>query len=141
MVTSLYGDRACHGEELAVLFGTLPSPQERIPPPTGYEVNFGKYIRGAWAAIAKDPEHGLRCYGGKDGWPVYHPQTASLIRLSAKTGSFLSTAHWDMKGCFFGIGLGSRTGCRTGHSFIGRFYSSDNSVPVKLELLILMEDL
>ena len=29
----------------------------------------GKYMRGAWAAFAKDPEGGLRGYG----WPVYDP--------------------------------------------------------------------
>jgi cholinesterase len=82
MVTSSYGDRAYHGEELTVLFGTLPSPQEGIPAPTKYEIDVGKYIRGAWATFAKDPEDGLRCYGGEDGWPVYNPQTASLIRLA-----------------------------------------------------------
>jgi carboxylesterase type B len=82
LVTSPYGARAYHGSELPVLFGTFPAPGGGIPPPTKDEIETGKYIRGAWAAFAKDPEDGLRHYGGGHGWPVYKPGTASLIRLA-----------------------------------------------------------
>lgn len=37
-------------------------------------------MRGAWAAFAKDPVHGLESYGG--GWQRYDPNGQTLIRLA-----------------------------------------------------------
>jgi hypothetical protein len=36
-------------------------------------------MRGAWAAFAKDPIHGLHSY---DGWLSYRPNGTTLIRLA-----------------------------------------------------------
>jgi carboxylesterase type B len=68
---------AYHGSEVAVIFGTLPDggggKRER---------EIGRYIRGAWAAFAKDPREGLRGYGGERGWPVHESGKETLIRLA-----------------------------------------------------------
>lgn len=48
--------------------------------PTLKEREAGKYIRGAWAAFAKDPASGLKRY--KEGWPEYEPGKKTLIRLA-----------------------------------------------------------
>ena len=68
---------AYHGSEVAGIFGTLPN--------VGGETNerkIAKYIRGAWAAFAKNPSEGLKCYGGKAGWPEYGSEKETLIRLA-----------------------------------------------------------
>jgi hypothetical protein len=57
-----------------MVFGTLPDNA------TDREKRVGDYIRGAWAAFAKDPEKGLSCYEG--GWPVYESGKETLIRLA-----------------------------------------------------------
>ena len=53
----------------------------------------GDYIRGAWAAFAKDPVQGLTKYGG--GWPQYSPQTNSLIRLAYNNQTGINVAMGD----------------------------------------------
>lgn len=63
---------AYHSAELAVLFNTAPS----TPPATAEEISIGNYMRGAWAAFAKDPAKGLTNYG----WPAYGAGD-SLVRL------------------------------------------------------------
>lgn len=69
------GEGAYHGSEVAVVLGTLPDGGG-----IRKEREVGKYLRGAWAAFAKDPKEGLKCYGG--GWPVYESGKESLIRLA-----------------------------------------------------------
>jgi cholinesterase len=51
-----------------------------LPPPTKAELAIGNYMRGAWAAFAKDPKNGLQCYEG--GWPKYNAEEKTLIRLA-----------------------------------------------------------
>ncbi|KAH7124980.1 carboxylesterase [Dactylonectria estremocensis] len=68
---------AYHGAELQPLFDTvLQSPM----PSTSEQVAIGDYLRGAWAAFAKDPAHGLLAY--EDGWPKYEPTEETLVRLA-----------------------------------------------------------
>ena len=66
---------AYHGAELQLLFETTFS----TPKPTAEEINFEKYLRGAWTTFAKDPVNGLTTYEG--GWPSYKPAKESLVRL------------------------------------------------------------
>ncbi|KAF4614294.1 hypothetical protein G7Y89_g15443 [Cudoniella acicularis] len=65
---------AYHSAELPILFDTAPSS----PPATTEEIAIGNYMRGAWAAFAKDPVNGLTTYG----WPSYSASNDSLIRLA-----------------------------------------------------------
>ncbi|KAH8653152.1 Alpha/Beta hydrolase protein [Tricladium varicosporioides] len=67
---------AWHGAELQLIFGTLLT----TPNSTAEEIEFEKYIQGAWTTFAKDPVNGLKTYEG--GWPVYDPAKESLIRLA-----------------------------------------------------------
>ncbi|KAI8725704.1 Carboxylic ester hydrolase [Fusarium sp. LHS14.1] len=68
---------AYHGAELQPLFDTVPqSPMASAQE----QVAVGDYLRGAWAAFAKDPAHGLLAY--KNGWPKYEPTEETLIRLA-----------------------------------------------------------
>lgn len=67
---------AYHGAEVNILFDTVPVG-EGIPESTAAEIEIGDYMRGAWAAFAKDPENGLDAYG----WPRYDPTKETLIRL------------------------------------------------------------
>jgi cholinesterase len=63
-----------HAAELPILFDTVPA----TPPPTQAEISIANYMRGAWAAFAKDPQHGLSNYG----WPTYNTSHDTLIRLA-----------------------------------------------------------
>lgn len=63
-----------HAAEIPILFNIMPA----YPPPTAAEINIANYMRGAWAAFAKDPTQGLTKYG----WPVYNPSQDTLIRLA-----------------------------------------------------------
>ncbi|KAI0125069.1 carboxylesterase [Xylariales sp. AK1849] len=65
-----------HGSELPSIFNT--APQYNIPN-TERETEIGKYMRGAWAAFAKDPVRGLHSY---DGWTNYRRNGTTLIRLA-----------------------------------------------------------
>lgn len=69
---------AYHGSEISVLFGNLPPEGNGVPAATDEEIAFGRYMRAAWAAFAKDPHRGLRKYG----WPTYKPGKKTLIRLA-----------------------------------------------------------
>ncbi|KAH6724238.1 Alpha/Beta hydrolase protein [Leptodontidium sp. MPI-SDFR-AT-0119] len=62
-----------HAAELPMLFNTVPNS----PPATTAQISIGNYMRGAWAAFAKDPKEGLTKYG----WPVYNTSQDSLVRL------------------------------------------------------------
>jgi len=79
MLTSSPDSGAYHGSEVPVIFDTLPQPGNGIPASTAEEVAIGKYIRGAWAAFAKNSTGGLLAYEG--GWPAYQPGSETLIRL------------------------------------------------------------
>lgn len=68
---------AYHTCELPVLFGTVPQTVEAS---TDAENNISSYMRGAWAAFAKDPQQGLLSYGG--GWPIYSAGDNTLVRLA-----------------------------------------------------------
>ncbi|KAM0193480.1 hypothetical protein ACHAPI_007549 [Fusarium lateritium] len=68
---------AYHGAELQPLFDTVP--QSPIPS-TPEQIKVGDYIRGAWAAFAKDPKEGLLSY--EEGWPKYLSIRETLVRLA-----------------------------------------------------------
>ena len=59
------------------MFNNTPT---EVLPDTTEEAAIGSYLRGAWAAFAKDPMNGLDSYGG--GWPRYSTNGTSLIRLA-----------------------------------------------------------
>lgn len=65
-----------HEAEVPLLFDTIPES----PGSTQQEVQFANYMRGAWAAFAKDPVNGLNNYEG--GWPQYDVSEETLIRLA-----------------------------------------------------------
>ena len=63
-----------HGSEIPIIFDTvIPSPG-----PTQAEISIANYMRGGWAAFAKDPEKGLLNYG----WPLYNTSQDTLVRLA-----------------------------------------------------------
>lgn len=63
-----------HAAEIPILFNTAISN----PAPTEAEIEIGNYMRGAWAAFAKDPVSGLTNYG----WPTYNTSQDTLVRLA-----------------------------------------------------------
>jgi len=63
-----------HIAEVPILFDTVPAS----PGPTEAEISIANYMRGAWAAFAKDPVSGLTNYG----WPTYNTSQDTLIRLA-----------------------------------------------------------
>ncbi|PBP27860.1 carboxylesterase [Diplocarpon rosae] len=65
---------AWHTAEVPMLFNTAPNSI----PATAAQVSIGNYMRGAWAAFAKDPSNGLTNYG----WPRYDTSQDSLVRLA-----------------------------------------------------------
>lgn len=74
---------AYHGSEIPIIFNTPPPAGEGIGNDTVKELAVIAYVRGAWAAFAKDPVNGLKNYQG--GWcvfsslPIPHfPQSANL---------------------------------------------------------------
>jgi len=68
---------AYHVAEVPMLFNTVPNS----PAASEEQISIAKYMRGAWAAFAKDPEKGLSTYGD-GGWPTYDPTKDTLIRLA-----------------------------------------------------------
>lgn len=53
-----------------MVFGT----SDLLGPNTPAEEATSKYIQSAWAAFARDPEHGL-------AWPLYDPDAETLVKL------------------------------------------------------------
>lgn len=53
-----------------MVFGT----SDLLGPNTPTEAETSKYMQSAWAAFARDPEHGLN-------WPMYDPEAATLVKL------------------------------------------------------------
>ena len=65
---------------MPLIFDTAPAD----PGATEAEISIGNYMRGAWAAFAKNPTSGLLSYnvdGTTGGWPSYDPSKDSLVRL------------------------------------------------------------
>ena len=120
-LTSAPESGAWHASELSILFNTSPSGPG-IPANTPEEIAIGTYLRGAWAAFAKDPTNGLKNYGG--GWPTYVPGQETLIRLAYQnmtgTNVALSSTYdtfcnstFPVKGSAAGNGTGNGTGNST----------------------------
>ncbi|CAD6439808.1 c676aaa1-4651-4aa4-8ceb-bae45132be8a [Sclerotinia trifoliorum] len=76
---------AWHAAEITLLFDTNIAN----PPETTEQIAIGKYMRGAWAAFAKDPENGLTNYG----WPKYEPEKDTLIRLAYNNQTGINVAN------------------------------------------------
>jgi carboxylesterase type B len=87
---------AYHSGELPPLFDTV---EQDLIASTREEIAIGNYMRGAWAAFAKDPFHGLERYA--DGWPRYSANWTSLIRIGYenRTGANLIPGDYYDEGC------------------------------------------
>jgi carboxylesterase type B len=83
---------AYHDSEVAVLFGNVDVDGGVVGRTRGEEA-VGRYMRGAWAAFARDPVKGLGRYGGRGrgGWPRYVPGEETLVRIGweGRTGANL----------------------------------------------------
>ncbi|KAJ8064694.1 hypothetical protein OCU04_007015 [Sclerotinia nivalis] len=79
---------AWHAAEIPLLFDTNIAN----PPETTEQIAIGKYMRGAWAAFAKDPENGLTNYG----WPKYEPGKDTLIRLAYNNQTGINVANTSL---------------------------------------------
>jgi carboxylesterase type B len=131
---------AYHGSEMAIVFGTPPAGKG-IQPNSPQEVALMNYIRGAWAAFAKDPEKGLSNYQG--GWPAYDPTKNTLVRLgfNETTGTNLALPHlYDaVCGTIFSvdgvISNGTGTSGSTGSTTSAK-PSSANAIAVSSRLMI-----
>lgn len=97
-LTSYPESGAWHGSDILALFDTAPSSLG-VSANTDAETAIGKYMRGAWAAFAKDPKAGLKSYAG--GWPVYAPLLDTLVRLGFQnqTGTNLVSGGTYDVGC------------------------------------------
>ncbi|GKT87246.1 LOW QUALITY PROTEIN: carboxylesterase [Colletotrichum tofieldiae] len=67
------------GDTLPVLFDTVPQTAIKS---TSQEIAVGKYMRGAWAAFAKDTTSGLLNYNCHGTWPTYRIEGTTLNRIS-----------------------------------------------------------
>ncbi|KAI8259101.1 Cholinesterase [Colletotrichum sp. SAR 10_98] len=88
-ITTTPASGAWHASELPVLFNTVP--QSAINS-TVQEVAVGKYLRGAWAAFAKNTKTGLIDYDCHGMWPMYKlddEKTMNRISFANGTGSNL----------------------------------------------------
>ena len=86
------GSRAYHTAETSVVFGTMEDMSG--DPNTELEVTVSRYMQGAWASFAKDPNKGLKNLG----WPLYNPSADTLIRLGHAqdtTASYVSPNAFD----------------------------------------------
>ncbi|KAL2075539.1 hypothetical protein VTL71DRAFT_482 [Oculimacula yallundae] len=63
-----------HVAEVPMLFNTA----QNSPAASPEQVSIGNYMRGAWAAFAKDPQKGLTNYG----WPLYNTSQDTLVRIA-----------------------------------------------------------
>jgi carboxylesterase type B len=86
---------AYHSSEVPVLFDTVA---QDVIANTDEEVAIGRYMRGVWAAFARDPVSGLERY---DGWPQYEAGEKTLIRLgfNNRTGPNLAMGNLYDNGC------------------------------------------
>lgn len=77
---------AGHGDEIALVFGTIDHPTRAASrKSTVEEAKLSLLLRQAWTAFAKDPVNGL----AKLGWPVYDEKSADpvLVRLGGKNSA------------------------------------------------------
>lgn len=133
-LTTIPFSGAWHASELPVLFGNVPTGSG-VPNSTAAETQIGAYIRGAWAAFAKDPVAGLKSYGG--GWPEYDPSGQTLVRLAFNnmTGTNLALGSFYDGACstivaVSGSGSGNGSGSATGTgSGSGTGSTGTNSAP------------
>lgn len=70
------GSAAYHGSDLGLVFGTAQDISGL--PNSATENKYTKYVQGAWAAFARDPQSGLTEYG----WPQYMSGNATLVELA-----------------------------------------------------------
>ncbi|KAH7410617.1 Alpha/Beta hydrolase protein [Cadophora sp. MPI-SDFR-AT-0126] len=103
---------AWHASELAVLFNNTPTGGN-VPNDTEAEIAIGKYMRGAWAAFAKNPSDGLSSY--EEGWPQYVPGEETLVRLG----------YQNMTGANLALGTMYDGNCKT--NFAGGNGTAGNS--------------
>jgi len=84
---------AYHEAEIPLIFNTAPSN----PASSEAEISTGNYMRGAWAAFAKDPANGLTALG----WPTYNPNSDTLIRLAYgnTTGPNVTSPYYTDSNC------------------------------------------
>ncbi|KAB5584767.1 Alpha/Beta hydrolase protein [Coniochaeta sp. 2T2.1] len=87
---------AYHDSEVAVLFGNV---DQSLVANTAEEEAVGRYMRGAWAAFAKDPVRGLLRY--RSGWPRYVPEKTTLVRIGYenRAGANLAVGRMYDEGC------------------------------------------
>ncbi|KAI1863818.1 uncharacterized protein JN550_009316 [Neoarthrinium moseri] len=101
---------AYHTSELPILFGTV---LQTVVASTPAENDISSYMRGAWAAFAKDPEKGLLSYS--DGWPQYTADGDTLVQLafdSSKGTNLADGASFD-SGCSVPSSTGTPSGTGT----------------------------
>ncbi|KAH6842381.1 Alpha/Beta hydrolase protein [Chaetomium sp. MPI-CAGE-AT-0009] len=85
---------AYHDSEVAVLFGTV---DETVVGSTRQEEEVGRYMRGAWAAFAREPEvAGGKGKGEGKGWPRYVAGEETLVRLGWEGKPGASVVRGDM---------------------------------------------
>ncbi|KAL2132975.1 hypothetical protein VTI74DRAFT_3045 [Chaetomium olivicolor] len=89
---------AYHDSEMAVLFGNV---DQTLVGNTREEEEIGRWMRGAWAAFAKDTKKGLLKYGGRGGWPRYVEGEKTLARIGwgNRTGTNLVAGNAYDQGC------------------------------------------
>ncbi|TGO19617.1 hypothetical protein BTUL_0003g00710 [Botrytis tulipae] len=113
---------AWHAAEIPLLFDTNLAN----PPETTEQIAIGKYMRGAWAAFAKNPENGLTNYG----WPKYDAAEDTLIRLAYnnQTGTNAASPSLYDANCpttpVFSMSVDNATSTSTGNSSLGSAPSS-----------------
>ncbi|CAI7634474.1 unnamed protein product [Penicillium crustosum] len=97
-LTTYPNSGAWHTIDVLAVFDFVPRGPG-IPDQTPAQISTGKYVRGAWAAFAKDPKKGLKSY--EEGWPLYNPAEDTLIRLAYnnQTGANLGSPSQYDKGC------------------------------------------
>ncbi|KAK8000890.1 hypothetical protein PG991_013112 [Apiospora marii] len=86
------GSGAYHGSEIEMVFGTAQDVSGLES--SCKEATTSRYMMGAWAAFARDPERGLLAYG----WPIYNPTDATLVRLGGQNSpepNFVAPSTYD----------------------------------------------
>jgi carboxylesterase type B len=89
---------AYHYSEVPVVFGNV---DQSLVKNTRAEERVSGFVRGAWAAFARDPVKGLLRYGGEGGWPRYveHERTLARIGWENRTGLNLEVGNRYDQGC------------------------------------------
>lgn len=107
-----------HTSELFVLFDSVPQGAG-LPENTEDQTKIGHYLRGAWAAFAKDPEEGLIDY---DGWPLWDAGAgSSLIQLAYQNLTGVNPAAGDDfdAGCKTTFSVSDSSSVRKGTAALG----------------------